>query len=136
MKGSRRLVCVFGCGGDRDKQKRPVMAKIAQALSDRVIITSDNPRTEDPHSIISEILSGVDNEIKNVEVIPDRAQAIDVAISTAHRDDLIVIAGKGHENYQLLPDPTNAKGVIKIHFDDREEAIRALKKLTWASKNL
>ncbi len=113
-----KLICVFGCGGDRDPTKRPKMGKIAEELSDTVIVTSDNPRTEDPNQIISDILSGIKNT-SNITVEPDRKNAIEVAIKNAHKDDVVVIAGKGHEDYQILKDRT-------IHFDDREEVKRAL----------
>jgi UDP-N-acetylmuramoyl-L-alanyl-D-glutamate--2,6-diaminopimelate ligase len=108
-----RIITVFGCGGDRDKTKRPVMGRIASENSDFVIVTSDNPRTEDPLSIINDILVGVDS--LKCKIIPDRREAISAAIETAQSDDIIVIAGKGHENYQIL-------GKTKIKFDDHEIA--------------
>ncbi len=117
-----RLICVFGCGGDRDPTKRPKMGKISEDLSDSVIVTSDNPRSEDPKQIISDILSGVKNT-SNIVVEADRKLAIEAAITKASKNDVIVIAGKGHEDYQILKDKT-------IHFDDREEvslSLRALK---------
>ncbi|MGZ6371372.1 MAG: UDP-N-acetylmuramoyl-L-alanyl-D-glutamate--2,6-diaminopimelate ligase, partial [Bdellovibrionota bacterium] len=119
VKGSHRLITVFGCGGDRDRKKRPVMGKIAVELSDHVVITSDNPRTEDPGTIIQEILGGTAG-YKNFEVEADRKSAIFAAIQVAKAGDLVVIAGKGHEDYQIL-------GTGKIHFDDREVAAEALK---------
>lgn len=109
-----RLITVFGCGGDRDRQKRPRMGKIAAQGSDWVIVTSDNPRTEDPAAIIQEILIGM-SEYKNFQVEEDRRKAIFKAIQLAKPGDLILIAGKGHEDYQVL-------GKEKIHFDDREVA--------------
>ncbi len=112
------LICVFGCGGDRDSTKRPKMGKIAEELSDIVIITSDNPRSEDPNQIISDILSGIKNT-SGVTVEPDRANAIQIAVKKATKDDVIVVAGKGHEDYQILKNKT-------IHFDDREEVKKAL----------
>ncbi len=113
-----RLVTVFGCGGDRDKTKRPLMGRVATTLSDYSIITSDNPRTEDPLEIIFQIKAGVDSSLlegDKYELIPDRRSAIQKAIEMAEKGDMIVIAGKGHENYQILKDG-------RIHFDDREVA--------------
>lgn len=115
---NKKLICVFGCGGDRDPTKRPKMGKIAEDLSDLVIVTSDNPRSEDPKQIISDILSGIENT-SNVIVEPDRRVAIQTGIREANQNDVIVIAGKGHEDYQILKDKT-------IHFDDREEVKKAL----------
>ena len=110
------LWCVFGCGGDRDRGKRPEMGRIAAACADKVVVTSDNPRTEDPQGILDDILaSGIAPAVVDV----DRASAISRAITTAAPHDTIVIAGKGHENYQIL-------GATKIHFSDQEEALRAL----------
>ncbi len=107
-----RVTTVFGCGGDRDRAKRPVMGTIAQRLSDRIIVSSDNPRTEDPESIIDDIMEGIDTST-NVYREPDRRQAIELALSNAGRDDVILIAGKGHETYQVIGD-------TRIHFNDRE----------------
>lgn len=98
-----RLWCVFGCGGDRDRGKRPVMAKIVQRRADEVVITNDNPRSEEPASIIADIVSGLSNEDR-ATVIEDRAAAIAWTISNADSADVILIAGKGHENYQLIGD--------------------------------
>lgn len=106
-----RLISVFGCGGDRDKVKRPQMGKIGADLSDIAIITSDNPRTEDPEQIVEEVLGGVDTE--NYIKITDRKEAIHKALEIAKENDVIVIAGKGHETYQIL-------NTGKIHFDERE----------------
>jgi UDP-N-acetylmuramoyl-L-alanyl-D-glutamate--2,6-diaminopimelate ligase len=117
-----RLICVFGCGGDRDRTKRPKMAKIAQDLADFVIVTSDNPRTENPGAIIDEVCGGFAGDWKNdrrIRVEPDRRAAIRSAIGIAGRNDVVLIAGKGHENYQIL-------GTTKHHFDDVEEAAAAL----------
>lgn len=113
-----RLISVFGCGGDRDSRKRPIMGRIAAAISDLAIVTSDNPRTEDPGRIIEDILEGIP-EGREHEVEPDRAEAIRRAIQTARPGDVVIIAGKGHEDYQIL-------GREKIHFDDREHAREAL----------
>ena len=113
-----KVICVFGCGGDRDRTKRPQMGKIAAELADVAIVTSDNPRTEDPAQILQDVVSGIDRTT-GVEVIADRAQAIARAISIAAAGDGVLIAGKGHEDYQIL-------GTEKIHFDDREQARIAL----------
>ncbi len=107
-----RIITVFGCGGDRDRTKRPRMASAASELSDVVIVTSDNPRTEDPHAIIAEILSGI-RPGKKFFVEPDRRNAILKAVAVSRRDDIVLIAGKGHENYQEI-------NGVKHHFDDRE----------------
>ena len=115
------LVCVFGCGGDRDRGKRPQMAAIAADLSDRVVITSDNPRTEDPNRILEDVVAGISPET-SVLVEADRARAIEAAIADAGADDLVLIAGKGHEDYQII-------GEKRIHFDDREEAEKALRRM-------
>lgn len=119
-----RVIVVFGCGGDRDRTKRPIMGRIAAELADIVIVTSDNPRSEDPESILAEIVPGVREKIgaKQYEVLADRREAIFRAIKLAEAGDMVVIAGKGHEDYQILKDKT-------IHFDDREEAKNALKAL-------
>lgn len=115
------LICMFGCGGNRDCTKRPKMGKIAQQMSDKIIITSDNPRQEDPQQIITDILSGL-NLInpKTVFVEPDRRLAIKLLKDISTENDVLVLAGKGHENYQILKDKT-------IHFDDREEALKVFK---------
>lgn len=128
-----RMITVFGCGGDRDRQKRPLMGKAAAAFSDLTILTSDNPRSEDPLEIIREIESGINSgavrkleadNLKNTAekgylVIPDRRTAIERAIGAARSDDLVLIAGKGHETYQIL-------GSRTIPFDDRTIAREAL----------
>jgi UDP-N-acetylmuramoyl-L-alanyl-D-glutamate--2,6-diaminopimelate ligase len=115
-----RLITVFGCGGDRDKTKRPIMGTIASSLSDMTVITSDNPRTENPETIIQDILEGVKND--NYVVIENRKEAIEKAIKIAKKDDVIVIAGKGHEDYQELKDRV-------IHFDEREVIAEIIKEL-------
>jgi UDP-N-acetylmuramoyl-L-alanyl-D-glutamate--2,6-diaminopimelate ligase len=109
-----KLIIVFGCGGNRDRGKRPMMGRIACELADRCVITSDNPRKEDPDAIIREILAGIDesNNAK-VAVEPDRHTAIQMALQMASPGDMVVVAGKGHEDYQIFADTT-------IHFDDRE----------------
>lgn len=126
VKGPGRLLTVFGCGGDRDRSKRPVMGQIAVALSDQVWITSDNPRTEDPMAIIAEIVGGLPKPGQPGAGAPwvidaDRERAIQSALSAARAGDIVLIAGKGHEDYQIIGDR-------KIHFDDREVARRALEK--------
>ena len=108
-----RLIVVFGCGGDRDKLKRPIMGKIAADLADVCIVTSDNPRSEDPEGIIGEILVGANDSREPVQAVTDRREAIKYAIETAGAGDLVVIAGKGHETYQIFRDRT-------VDFDDRE----------------
>lgn len=113
-----KMICVFGCGGDRDRTKRPKMGKIAAQLSDLAVVTSDNPRTEDPEKIIQDILAGIPETVVPV-VISDRATAIRHAILQAQPGDGVLLAGKGHEDYQIL-------GTEKIHFDDREQAREAL----------
>ena len=117
-----RLICVFGCGGDRDRTKRPLMAAIAARLADAVVVTSDNPRTEDPQRILEDVVAGIPADTELV-VEGDRAAAIAAAIAAAAPEDLVLIAGKGHEDYQIL-------GTTKVHFDDREEAARALQERT------
>lgn len=110
------LICLFGCGGDRDATKRPKMGAIAEKLADKIVITSDNPRTEDPQTIITDIIAGLKSvNTESVIVEPDRGTAIGLLKTIANNNDVVVIAGKGHEDYQILKDKT-------IHFDDREEA--------------
>lgn len=108
-----KLVCLFGCGGDRDATKRPKMGRIAEDYADKVIVTSDNPRSEDPQQIITDILAGF-KSVNNVIVEPDRELAIKEAAKIANPNDVILVAGKGHEDYQILANET-------IHFDDREK---------------
>lgn len=135
------LWAVFGCGGERDRTKRPRMGAAAAELADRVVVTSDNPRTERPADIINEILAGIPPDLRDrVIVQADRERAIRAAIEAAAPGDVVVIAGKGHETEQILPDPRAAKvggaagggagggagGTITIHFDDREVARAAL----------
>ncbi|MEN6545309.1 MAG: UDP-N-acetylmuramoyl-L-alanyl-D-glutamate--2,6-diaminopimelate ligase [Armatimonadia bacterium] len=115
-----KLICVFGCGGDRDRTKRPQMGKIAGDLADVVIVTSDNPRSERPEDIVADITAGMAGTQYEVEV--DREQAIHKAIAQAGGGDIVVIAGKGHEDYQEF------EGGRKVHFDDREVAAEALDK--------
>ena len=115
-----KMICVFGCGGDRDRTKRPLMGGIAAKLADLAVVTSDNPRTEDPQKILEDILTGIPDTVTPL-VICDRANAIATAIKEAKSGDGVLIAGKGHEDYQIL-------GTEKIHFDDREQAREALAK--------
>ena len=118
---------VFGCGGDRDRTKRPVMGELAGRLADRCVITSDNPRSERPEAIIGEILAGIPKEWRaGCSVEQDRAKAIRLAIEEAGPDDLVLIAGKGHEDYQIFADRT-------IHFDDREVAAEVLREIEGAA---
>ncbi len=112
------LICLFGCGGDRDATKRPKMGAIAEKIADKIVITSDNPRSEDPQQIITDIIAGLKSvNPEKVTVEPDRGRAIELLKTISSNNDVVVIAGKGHEDYQILKDRT-------IHFDDREEARR------------
>jgi UDP-N-acetylmuramoyl-L-alanyl-D-glutamate--2,6-diaminopimelate ligase len=110
-----KIITVFGCGGDRDKTKRPIMFKTALEYSDIVIVTSDNPRSEDPLLIIKDITSGMKDGDCIIE--PDREKAIALSVNKASRGDIVVIAGKGHEDYQII-------GKTKSHFDDREMVLK------------
>jgi UDP-N-acetylmuramoyl-L-alanyl-D-glutamate--2,6-diaminopimelate ligase len=132
-----RLITVFGCGGDRDRGKRPLMAQAVAKTSDRIIATSDNPRTEDPEQIVRDVETGLsglervsaeelDRSERAYAVEIDRRAAIDIAVAIARLEDTVVLAGKGHEDYQII-------GRSKLPFDDREEAGRAL--ATWASQS-
>jgi UDP-N-acetylmuramoyl-L-alanyl-D-glutamate--2,6-diaminopimelate ligase len=117
-----KLICLFGCGGDRDRTKRPKMAAVVERLADRVVLTSDNPRTENPDAIIHEVLLGFSAAYRgggSLAVEPDRRAAIRQALGLAEPGDVVLLAGKGHENYQII-------GTQKRHFDDVEEAQAAL----------
>lgn len=115
-----KLHVLFGCGGDRDPGKRPIMGKLAADLADFVYVTSDNPRTEDPAAIIDSVLGGIPVDTKaRIQKIPDRRSAINEAVNQLQKDDVLLIAGKGHEDYQIV-------GTQKIYFDDRIEAKKAL----------
>ncbi|MDO8683896.1 MAG: UDP-N-acetylmuramoyl-L-alanyl-D-glutamate--2,6-diaminopimelate ligase [Armatimonadota bacterium] len=120
-----RLIVVFGCGGNRDRGKRPIMGRIASEMADVCVVTSDNPRKEDPNTIIEEILTGIEKPFAaRVVVEPDRREAIKIALNMANAGDIVLIAGKGHEDYQIFADRT-------IHFDDREvvrELLRSQKR--------
>ncbi len=118
----RRVITVFGCGGDRDRTKRPIMGKLSATYSDYVVVTSDNPRSEEPNRILTDIAVGLEERGWTQErymLLPDRAQAIVEAIRIAEPGDVVIIAGKGHETYQIIGGVTN-------HFDDREEARAAI----------
>lgn len=115
-----RVVCLFGCGGNRDAKKRPLMAQAAAKYADFLVITSDNPRNEDPNEIISEIVGGLPEDYNSYVAIENRRDAIFWAIKNAKPNDVIVLAGKGHEDYQVLKDN------VKIHFDEREVVKEAL----------
>ena len=122
-----RIITVFGCGGDRDRGKRPKMGEAAVRYSDVVILTSDNPRTEDPLSILKQVEVGVIEGLRQrphvqYRKVPDRREAIEEAVREAHRADMVLIAGKGHEDYQII-------GTKKIHFDDRKVARDAIEQL-------
>ncbi len=124
---THRIITVFGCGGDRDRTKRPKMGRAAVEQSDVVVLTSDNPRTEDPMAILREVEVGVREALHGrphvaYRMIPDRREAINAAISEARSGDMVLIAGKGHEDYQII-------GTKKIHFDDREVAREAIQRL-------
>ena len=113
-----KMICVFGCGGDRDRTKRPLMGKIGADLADVAVVTSDNPRTENPQQILDDVLAGIPSDVEPIVQV-DRALAIKMAIEMANSGDGVLIAGKGHEDYQIL-------GTEKVHFDDREEARKTL----------
>ena len=137
--GARRIICVFGCGGDRDRSKRPLMGEIAGRLSELAVATSDNPRSEAPMAIIEEIVPGLRRagarettaaetaNPKRFVIEPDRRRAIEIALAAARPGDTVLIAGKGHETYQVI-------GGRTVHFDDREEAAAVLKQLEAESK--
>lgn len=112
-----KLIVVFGCGGNRDVTKRPLMGEIASSIADVVIITNDNPREEEPRTIIQDIIAGISKDIHNYSVIENRADAIKYAVECSNQGDCIVIAGKGHENYQIV-------GTNKTHFSDQEELLK------------
>jgi UDP-N-acetylmuramoyl-L-alanyl-D-glutamate--2,6-diaminopimelate ligase len=123
-KEGQKVISVVGCGGDRDREKRPVMAQIAARKSQQVILTSDNPRTEDPMQILKDMEAGLNDEVQHALTIADRAQAIKTAIMLAQPGDILLIAGKGHEKYQEI-------NGVKHHFDDfklTEEYFNQLKK--------
>ena len=116
-----RVIAVFGCGGDRDRTKRPEMAQIAVQYASTAIFTSDNPRHESPEAILDEMVAGLDPGTRYLR-IADRAEAIRTAVMLSRPGDIILVAGKGHETYQIIGD-------VKHHFDDREEVRRAFETL-------
>jgi len=116
-----RIITVFGAGGDRDRTKRPLMGEAAGSLSDLIVLSSDNPRSEDPLRIINDVAVGLQKVNAKYRVEPDRTQAIEIAIDEAAPGDIVLLAGKGHENYQVLKERT-------IEFDEREIARRALRR--------
>ncbi|MEM9020316.1 MAG: UDP-N-acetylmuramoyl-L-alanyl-D-glutamate--2,6-diaminopimelate ligase [Planctomycetota bacterium] len=120
-----KLITVFGCGGDRDRAKRPLMAKAAQQYAHIIVLTSDNPRTEDPQQILDDAEAGL-MKTPDTHTVADRAEAIRFAIQLAGADDTVLIAGKGHEDYQIV-------GTTKHHFDDREQAAAALREKAGAA---
>jgi len=124
IETSGRKILVFGCGGDRDKTKRPIMGQVAMKYADRAIITSDNPRTEDPEQIIADIRKGIDNR-QDYTVIQKRDEAIGEALGIAKADDLVIIAGKGHEDYQVI-------GNSRHYFSDPQVVKTVLKKMGYA----
>jgi UDP-N-acetylmuramoyl-L-alanyl-D-glutamate--2,6-diaminopimelate ligase len=120
LKSNSKIWTIFGCGGDRDKGKRPLMAEMALKYSDKVVVTSDNPRTEVPGDIIKDIMAGVSSSEKSkVQVFEDRKQAVFTALHEASEGDVVLIAGKGHEDYQII-------GTQKFPFSDVEVARQAL----------
>ncbi|MBI1930884.1 UDP-N-acetylmuramyl-tripeptide synthetase, partial [Candidatus Poribacteria bacterium] len=121
-----RLICVFGCGGDRDRGKRPIMGKISTTIADHTVITSDNPRTEAPDRIIADIVAGLPDGA-SYDLLPNRKEAIDYAIGLAKGGDLVAIAGKGHEPYQEIHG-------VRSHFDDREVAAEFLERIGKSAK--
>jgi len=123
-----RVITVFGCGGDRDRAKRPLMGEAAGSMSDLVVLTSDNPRSEDPLAIINDALPGLKKTGTRYHLEPDRRKAIELAIGEARANDIVLIAGKGHENYQVI-------GAQKLHFDDREVACEVLSSLGYKMRN-
>lgn len=118
-----RVICLFGCGGNRDAKKRPLMAKAAAENADFCIVTSDNPRDEEPEDIISQVLEGMKGQSTPYIKITDRRKAIEWALENARKDDIVAIVGKGHEDYQIL------KGGVKIHFDEKEIVEEILEKM-------
>lgn len=117
-----RILCVFGCGGDRDRTKRPKMGAVVASLADVAVVTSDNPRSEEPNQIIADVLEGMREAPIPVHVEPDRTKAIRLAMRLAQKDDIVLLAGKGHETYQVLK-------AGKIHYDEREIVAQILEEL-------
>ncbi len=121
------MITLFGCGGDRDRTKRPIMGQVAAELSDCVVLTSDNPRSEDPLQIMNDVLVGLRRKDTPLIVEPDRAAAIRRAIGEAQAGDLVILAGKGHETYQILKDKT-------IPFDDRASRARRASRIRLSAR--
>jgi UDP-N-acetylmuramoyl-L-alanyl-D-glutamate--2,6-diaminopimelate ligase len=117
-----KLIVLFGCGGDRDRSKRPAMAKLAEKYADYTIVSNDNPRNEDPDRIFAEIKKGFSKDFNNYEIVADRKKAIEKAIKKAGKDDLVMLLGRGHEKYQVLKNG-------KIELDDRKVAYQAAEKV-------
>jgi UDP-N-acetylmuramoyl-L-alanyl-D-glutamate--2,6-diaminopimelate ligase len=117
-----KIITVFGCGGDRDKTKRPLMGAIASVLSDSVIVTSDNPRTEDPAAIITDVLNGIESMVHTTAII-ERGEAVNAALAQAGTEDVVLIAGKGHEPYQIIGDK-------KYPYDDLEIVRAWIRRMT------
>jgi UDP-N-acetylmuramoyl-L-alanyl-D-glutamate--2,6-diaminopimelate ligase len=126
LAGSNRVIVVFGCGGDRDKAKRPQMGEAATRLADVTVITSDNPRSEVPEAIIADIVAGAERGGGDFRTIVDRREAIGYALAEAREGDVVLIAGKGHEQGQYFADHT-------IPFDDRDVTKELLEELAWRS---
>lgn len=122
VKGEGRVITLFGCGGDRDATKRPIMGKVVAELSDIAVVTTDNPRTEEPENIINDILAGMKGSKNQTYVKLDRTEAIEFALSIAKENDLVLLAGKGHENYQII-------GKEKHHYDEREKVAEYFEKI-------
>jgi UDP-N-acetylmuramoyl-L-alanyl-D-glutamate--2,6-diaminopimelate ligase len=122
-----RVIAVFGCGGDRDKSKRPEMGRIAATLADVVVVTSDNPRSEDPEAILKDVRAGVEAEGKSARYVVDRRQALAEAIALARAGDVVLVAGKGHETYQVV-------GGRRLPFDDRVVAKELLEERAGAAR--
>lgn len=138
LNDGSKIWCVFGCGGNRDSTKRSRMGTVASTIADSVVVTSDNPRTELPSKIIDEILMGIDAELRTqspsvIHVQSDRGQAIAFVIANAGSNDVVLIAGKGHETEQISPD--GAGGTRSVHFDDREHARKALRERRLRSEH-
>ena len=126
LEGKGKVITVVGAGGNRDKGKRPIMAKESARLSDRVIITSDNPRFEEPQDIINDMLAGLDkDDLQKTISIADRKEAIKTACMLAQPGDVILVAGKGHENYQDHGDRAARRGVQNLHLNQKRHALPA-----------
>ena len=117
-----RVICVFGCGGDRDKEKRPRMGEVAGRLADYTIVTTDNPRTEKPEDIIADIEAGISKTKGKYEIVVDRREAIAKAIKMMGKRDLVILAGKGHETYQVI-------GHEKLPFDEKQIVLDCLNRI-------